>query len=73
MAWGGWGLEETRRLQAGEFGGWETGGWDLGCRNEERPEIVKMAEMQDTCRICHMCKAPYLILVFKLLSPRLLL
>lgn len=28
--WGSWGLEKTRGLQAGEFGGCKIGGWDLG-------------------------------------------
>lgn len=58
MAGGGWGLKKTSGLQAGEFGGWETGGWDLGYRNKERTGIMTMAEKQDICRPLVMCETP---------------
>lgn len=45
----------------------------MGCRNKERIEIVKMAEVQETWRMCDMYRASGLISVFKLLTLGLLL
>lgn len=45
MAWGGWALEKTSGLKDGKFERWETEGWDLGTRNEERIGTVKMVEI----------------------------
>lgn len=67
MAWGGWGLEKTSGLQTGESGRMDTGGWGLGCRNEERMGILRMTDMQATCRIFNMGTAPHLLSLFNLL------
>lgn len=69
LAWGGRGLEKTGGLQTGESGGCDIGGWDLGCRNEERIRMVKTADRQATCRILNMGIAPHLISLFNLPSP----
>lgn len=65
MAWGDWGLEKTSGLQAGEFGGWDTRGWDLGCRNEEGIRLVRWQTYGQPVEslACgqHLLSFPYLI------------